>query len=134
LALIFGLTGPITAFAPLSPDLGAADSFAILAGTPKHYRMCHFLLSLVMLVESATGAGIGLTPAQVTGTIYAVDAAGPGGVAGNNPTLLTTAKNNLITAYDGLLRWIMQHVLPTIVDRGGRSDYEIASWSRCLLC
>ena len=44
--------------------------------------------------------GAGLTPLQVSGTIYAVDVTGPAGVAGNNPGLVNQAKTDLITAYD----------------------------------
>jgi hypothetical protein len=40
----------------------------------------------------------GLTQAEVTGTVYATDATGPGGSV-NDPALLTTAKNDLTTAY-----------------------------------
>ena len=44
-----------------------------------------------------TGAAIGLTCAQVNGIIYAVDASGPP-CAVVDPALLTTAKNDLMTA------------------------------------
>jgi hypothetical protein len=40
-----------------------------------------------------------LTQAEVTGTIYTVDGTGPGGNV-NNPALLTTAKNDLVTAFN----------------------------------
>jgi hypothetical protein len=43
------------------------------------------------------GSAIGVTCAQVNGTIYAVDASGPP-CAQIEPTLLTTAKNDLMTA------------------------------------
>ncbi|HWN93634.1 MAG TPA: ice-binding family protein, partial [Methylomirabilota bacterium] len=46
-----------------------------------------------------TGGAIGLTAAQVNGTIYTVDAAGPPGSV-MDPTLLTAAKGDLTTAYN----------------------------------
>jgi hypothetical protein len=46
-----------------------------------------------------TGAAIHLTCAEVTGSIYSVDAAGPAPCSLINPTLLTTAIVDLQTAY-----------------------------------
>ncbi len=101
-AITFGLTGPITAFAATSPSLGTADSFAILAGTPNITDAGGAsVITGDVGLSPATGAGIGLLSSQVTGTIYAVDAFGPVGSV-NNPGLLTTAKADLVTAYDGL--------------------------------
>ncbi len=45
------------------------------------------------------GSAIGVTAAQVNGTIYAVDASGPPGSV-IDPTLLTAAKGDLTTAYN----------------------------------
>ena len=48
----------------------------------------------------ASGAGItGLTCAEVTGTIYSVDAAGPSPCRVTNAGMLTTARSNLNAAY-----------------------------------
>ena len=41
-----------------------------------------------------------MTPAEVSGTIYAPDTTGPGGIAGDNPGLLTLANHDLTTAYN----------------------------------
>jgi uncharacterized protein YjdB len=46
-----------------------------------------------------SGAAIGVTCAEVTGTIYAVDAAGPAPCAVIDPVMLTTAVSNMETAY-----------------------------------
>ncbi len=46
-----------------------------------------------------SGAAIGVTCAEVTGTIYAVDAAGPAPCSVIDPVMLTTAVSNLETAY-----------------------------------
>jgi hypothetical protein len=46
-----------------------------------------------------TGAAIGVTCAEVTGTIYSVDAAGPAPCAVIDPVMLTTAVSNMETAY-----------------------------------
>jgi len=45
-----------------------------------------------------TGAAIGITQAEVTGTIYAVDGAGPAGSV-DDPTLLTQAVSDMQAAY-----------------------------------
>ncbi len=93
----FGLTQ--FAFAATTVSLGTADNFAVLAGsgitatTPS-------VISVDVGLSPAVGTSyIGLTTAMVTGTIYAVDSTGPAGVAGNDPGLLTTAQNDLTTAY-----------------------------------
>ena len=46
-----------------------------------------------------SGTAIGVTCAEVTGTIYAVDAAGPAPCSVIDPVMLTTAVSNLETAY-----------------------------------
>ena len=46
-----------------------------------------------------TGVAIGVTCAEVTGAIYAVDAAGPAPCSVVNPALLTTAVGDVDTAY-----------------------------------
>ena len=46
-----------------------------------------------------SGAAIGVTCAEVTGTIYSVDAAGPAPCAVIDPVMLTTAVSNMETAY-----------------------------------
>lgn len=89
------------AYAATSPTLGTADSFSILAGTPNITNVPTSAIGGDVGLSPATGAGIGLTDEQVTGTIYAVDAFGPAGSV-NNPGLLTTAKADLVTAYDAL--------------------------------
>lgn len=100
-AFMFGLTGltPALAASPAAVNLGTAGNFAILAGTPNLTSVPTSVITGDVGLSPATGAGIiGLTAAEVTGTIYAVDAAGPLGSV-NNPTLLTSAKNDLTAAY-----------------------------------
>jgi hypothetical protein len=101
IALALGLVRPTTILAATAPDLGTADSFAILAGTPNITNVPTSSIAGDVGLSPATGAGIGLTAAQVTGKIYAVDAAGPAGSVAN-PGLLTTAKADLVGAYDAL--------------------------------
>lgn len=84
----------------LTVDLGTTAPFAILAGTPNITNVPTSVISGDVGLSPATGAGIGLTCAEVTGTIYSVDAAGPLPCRVTDPGLLTTAKNDLITAYD----------------------------------
>lgn len=97
IVLTLGLTSLAKA-ATTTVDLGTAYNFAILAGTPNITDSPTSTIIGNVGLSPATGAGIGLTAAQVTGTIYAVDAAGPTG-AENNPNLLTIAKNDLTTAF-----------------------------------
>ncbi|MEX1051962.1 MAG: ice-binding family protein [Patescibacteria group bacterium] len=98
ISLVFGLTG--NAYAATTVSLGTADSFAVLAGTEITNVPTSVITGDTGLSPAAGTNYAGLTTLEVSGTIYAVDATGPDGIAGNNPGLLTTAKNDLVTAYD----------------------------------
>src|ERR1039458_332689 len=89
-----------TATAIPTVNLGTASSFAILAGSQiTDAGGASTIVSGDVGLSPATGAAIGLTAPQVIGgTIYSVNAFGPLGSV-NNPGLLTTAKNDLSTAY-----------------------------------
>lgn len=103
LALIvaIGTMGPsANANHTLTVGLGTTAPFAILAGTPNITNVPTSVISGDVGLSPATGAGIGLTCAEVTGTIYSVDAAGPLPCRVTNAGLLTTAKSDLVTAYD----------------------------------
>ncbi|MFZ2205026.1 MAG: ice-binding family protein [Minisyncoccia bacterium] len=99
LVIVFalGTAGLIKARAASTVSLGTADNFAVLAGsgitdtTPS-------VVSGDVGLSPTTGAAIGITVGEVTGTVYAVDVAGPVGSV-NNPGLLTLAKDALTTAY-----------------------------------
>lgn len=93
---------PQKAFAATSPTLGNAASFAVLGGTAITNVPTSVISGDVGLSPAAGSNITGLTPAQVSGTIFAVDASGPGGTDGNNPTLVNNAKTDLVTAYNGL--------------------------------
>ena len=96
-ACTLGVAGVVNA-ATATVDLGTASSFAVLAGSGITNVPTSVITGNVGL-SPTTGALItGLTQAEVTGTIYTVDAAGPGGYV-QNPGLLTTAKNSLTAAY-----------------------------------
>lgn len=86
---------------PVTVDLGTAGNFAILAGSAiTDAGGASTIVRGDVGLSPATGASIGLTAGQLLdGTIYSVNAAGPGGSV-NNPALLTTAKNDLTTAYN----------------------------------
>ncbi len=104
LFLVVSLAVLRSAAAPMatSPPLGMADSFAVLAAT-----------AITNVPTSAISGDVGLSPAAgsnyagltavdiVTGTIYAVDTTGPAGSV-NDPALLTTAKTDLVAAYNAL--------------------------------
>lgn len=97
-AVTLGLSGLARA-ATLSVDLGTAGNFAILSGTGVT-NVPTSTISGNVGVSPTTGASItGLTCAEVTGTIYTVDAAGPS-CRLVDPSLLTIAKNDLVTAYN----------------------------------
>jgi hypothetical protein len=88
--------------AATSPTLGQADSFAVLAGQAITNVPTSVIIGNVGLSPAAGSNYAGLTPIQVSGTIYAVDASGPAGVTGNNPGLVNQAKTDLVTAYNAL--------------------------------
>lgn len=83
---------------PAPVNLRTAGNFAILAQS----NITNVPTSAVtgdVGLSPATGAGIGLTCAQVTGTIYSVDAAGPLPCVVTDATRLTTAIGDKGTAY-----------------------------------
>jgi len=81
-------------------NLRTASPFAILSGTPNVTDAGNSsVITGNVGLSPATGAGIGLTCSQVTGTIYSVDATGPLPCRVTDGPLLLTAKNNLTTAY-----------------------------------
>ena len=87
---------PNTAIAAV--NLGAAGNFAILSktGVTDVYKS-----AIVGNVGSSpiSGAAILVSCAEVTGTIYAVDAAGPLPCSITSQSMLTTAISNMETAY-----------------------------------
>jgi hypothetical protein len=90
---------PAQALAEPTVDLGTADDFAVLAGTAVTNVPTSAITGDVGLSPAAGSNYAGLTDAEVDGTIYAVDGTGPAGSV-NNPGLLTTAKGDLVTAYN----------------------------------
>jgi hypothetical protein len=86
------------ASAATTVQLGTAAPFAVLAGSAVTDVPTSAITGNVGLSPAAGSFYAGLTQAEVTGTIYATDATGPGGSV-NNPALLTTAKNDLTTAF-----------------------------------
>lgn len=93
---------PQKVFAATSPSLGEAASFAVLAGTAVTNVPTSVITGDVGLSPAAGSNYAGLTTGEVSGTIFAPDTSGPAGTTGDYPSLLTTAKTDLITAYDGL--------------------------------
>ncbi len=103
LTIIVSLAALPSAAAPTatSPPLNTADSFVVLAGTAITDIPTSAITGDVGLSPGAGSNYAGLTAAEVTGTIYAVDASGPAGSV-VNPALLTTAKTDLVAAYGAL--------------------------------
>jgi hypothetical protein len=105
LALVVAATIFLHLNATATPiNYGVASSFSVLAGTfiSNGGPDGGLATSIGQDVGLSPAAGTfitGFPPGHVGGTIYAVDASGPGGVAGNNPGLLTSAKNDFGAAY-----------------------------------
>ena len=87
----------------IAPTLGAADSFAILAGSGISDIPVSSITGNVGLSPAPGTAYTGLTSAEVGGTIYATDVTGPDGVTGNNPGLLTNAQAANVAAFGALI-------------------------------
>lgn len=95
--LVIGVSGTAQA-ATSTVNLGTATNFAILAGTGITNVPTSVITGNVGLSPAAGSNYAGLTKAEVTGTIYDVNGAGPAGSV-NNPALMTTAKNDLTAAF-----------------------------------
>lgn len=103
LSLVLAAGAILTAQAagPASLDLGSCAHFTILAGAAITQPTAGGVINGDIGLSPATGASIGIPPALVNGTIYAVDATGtqaPNVVI--DPTLLTAAKGDLTIAYN----------------------------------
>jgi hypothetical protein len=83
---------------PAPVDLRSTARFAILSGAAITSTGGGIINGDVG-ASPITGGAIGVTAAQVFGTIYTVDAAGPPGSV-MNPTLLNIAKGDLTTAFN----------------------------------
>jgi hypothetical protein len=86
------------AFAAQTVLLGNATPFAVLGATAVTDVPTSSITGDVGLSPAAGTNYAGLTQAEVTGTIYSTDGTGPAGNV-NNPALLTSAQNDLTTAY-----------------------------------
>jgi Ice-binding-like len=99
LAALVGLITPISVLAATAPNLGTDQGFAILAGSGISSTGGTVITGDVGLSPGPGSAITGFPPAQVNGTIYAVDGSGPAGAV-VNPGLLTQAKGDLVTAFN----------------------------------
>jgi hypothetical protein len=99
-AMILCLTTPVTAAAqgPVAVQLGSAGTFAVLSKTGVTDVAASAIVGDVG-TSPTTGASILLSCAEVSGTIYSVDAGGPP-CAVINPVFLTTAVLDMQFAYD----------------------------------
>jgi len=96
--LLVGTAFVPSASAAQTVQLATATPFAVLAGTAVTDVPTSSITGDVGLSPAAGTNYAGLTQAEVTGTIYSTDGTGPAGTV-NDPALLTTAKNDLTTAY-----------------------------------
>ena len=93
--------GTLTVNAPLGPPpvlLGLAGNFATLSKAGITDVPSSAITGSIG-ASPISGAFIGVTCAEVTGSIYAVDAAGPAPCSIIDPVMLTTAVSNMETAY-----------------------------------
>jgi hypothetical protein len=97
--MMMTLLAQTAAAATTSVSLGTAGPFAILAGSAVTDVPTSTIAGDVGLSPTTGAAITGLTCAEVTGTIYTVDLAGPL-CRDVDPGLLTTAKVAVTTAYD----------------------------------
>jgi hypothetical protein len=97
-AVIVSSQSIIQAAGPAPVNLGSTTSFTILSGAAVTTTGGGTINGNVGASPIA-GSAIGVTAAQVNGTIYEVDNSGPAGAV-VDPTLLTTAKGDLTTAYN----------------------------------
>lgn len=88
----------VVGYGPAPVNLGEAGNFVVLAQSEITNVPTSAVTGNVGL-SPATGAGIGLTCAEVTGTIYSVDAAGPLPCVVTDATGLTAAIGAKGTAY-----------------------------------
>lgn len=99
---VFGLAGSTRA--ATAPDLGTAANFAVLAGSAISDVVLPSVITGHVGLSPTGGTAItGLTCAELPGfNIYDTNAgyAGGGGCLLTNATLLTTAKNDLLAAYN----------------------------------
>lgn len=79
--------------------LGTAGNFAVLAGAGISSVPTSGITGDVGVSPAAGSSITGLTCAEVTGTIYSVDATGPLPCRVTDPGLLTVAKSDLTAAY-----------------------------------
>ena len=97
---IAGLFGSIVVFAasPATVNLGTAGNFAILSKTGITNVPTSIITGNVGS-SPISGASIGVTCAEVTGTIYSTNASGPLPCRIVGPSVLTTAVSNMEAAY-----------------------------------
>ena len=98
-ALLIGTAFTESAGAAVSVQLGTAAPFAVLAATAVTDVPISSITDDVGLSPHPGTDYSGLTQSQVTGVIYSTNGTGPTGNV-NDPSLLTTAQNDLTTAYD----------------------------------
>jgi hypothetical protein len=96
---ILGTAFAQPASAAQTVQLGTATPFAVLAGSAVTDIPTSSITGNVGLSPAAGTNITGLTQAEVTGTIYSTNGTGPAGNV-NDPARLTTAKNDLTTAYN----------------------------------
>ena len=114
-SFLLALASPhqLSAAGPAPVNLGSTANFVILAGAAITTTGGGIINGNVGASPIA-GSAIGVTCVQVNGTIYAVDAAGPP-CAVVDPSLLTTAKGDLTTAYNDAAG----RTTPTATNPGG---------------
>lgn len=124
-------TGNVTwhfTVAPTALNLGAAGGFAILTNTGITDTDAHASVITGDAGSSPiSGAAIGIICAEVTGTIYSVDAAGPLPCRVTDATLLTTAVADAALAYTDAAGRTATSAATTNVGAGTLSDLTLTA-------
>ena len=110
--LVIAMVGFASAAGPAPVDLGSAGDFVILSKTGITNVPTSAITGNIG-TSPISGTAIGLTAAQVTGKMYAVDVAGPTGSI-MDPTKLTAAISAMQTAYSDAAG----RTLPTATELG----------------
>ncbi len=121
-SLVVGLAGVVVAFAagPTTVNLGTAEPFAILAGTPDITDSPTSTITGNVGLYPGPASGIGLLCSQVTGTIYGRDGTGDPCFTVNDPLLLA-AKNDLTAAFTDAAGRTPVIIVPT--ELGGTTKF-----------
>jgi hypothetical protein len=119
LAASFFMGAPAAdAASPAPANLGTADPFAILAGTPNITNVPPSVITGNVGLSPASAATSTVACSDLTGTSKFYTVTAPGGLAGPpcqvvDPVLLTGAKNDLTNSFTDVMNRVVTNTVPT---------------------